>query len=159
MPRMKRLLSIIVLILCLTAGLHAADVTEIPFMPMIPDLMGQGGAATATARGWDSFFTNPAGFSRDGGNFPVLQAGAWLYTRPDRAIALAQGIITGGDPAGLFSLINEEVTDGGFGIGASMGIAYADKGLGLGMVIVTDSYFWGAPFLGLGGDVTATGGL
>jgi hypothetical protein len=159
MPRMKRLLSITVLILCVTAGLHAADVAEIAFLPMIPDLMGQGGAATATARGWDSFFTNPAGFSRDGGTFTVLQAGAWLYARPDRAITIAQGLIAGVDPAGLFSLINDEITDGGFGIGASTGIAYAGKGLGLGMVIVTDSYFWGPTLLGMGGDVTATVGF
>jgi hypothetical protein len=159
MPRMKRLLSVAVLLLCAVMALPAADVTETAFMPMIPDLMGQGGAAVATARGWDSFFTNPAGFSRDGGTFTVLEAGTWLYARPDRALALAQEVIANGAGPGLFSIINDEITGGGFGIGASTGIAYAAKGLGLGMVIVTDSYFWGPTLLGMSGDMTATVGF
>jgi len=159
MPRMKGFLSAIVLLLCAAAALSAADVTETAFMPMIPGVMGQGGASTATATGWDSFFTNPAGFSREGGGFTVLETGAWMYARPDRVVAMAQEFITSGASAGLFSAINDEITGGGFGIGASMGIAYAAKGLGLGMVIVTDSYFWGPTVLGVAGDVTATVGF
>jgi hypothetical protein len=159
MLRLKRFLTVAVLVLCAAASLHAADVTEIAFMPMIPDLMGQGGAATATAHGWDSFFTNPAGFSRDGGTFTVLQAGAWLYARPDRAISMAQEVIAGGASPGLFSLINDEITSGGFGIGASTGIGYAAKGLGLGMALVTDCYFWGPTILGLSGYLTETVGF
>lgn len=156
---MKRLLSIAVLLLGAAMVLTAADISETAFMPMIPGMMGQGGAATATAHGWDSFFTNPAGYSRDGGTFTVLEAGAWLYTRPDQAIALAQEYIAGGAGPGLFTIINDEITGGGFGIGASTGIGYAAKGLGLGMVIVTDSYFWGPTLLGMSGDVTATVGF
>jgi len=159
MPRMKRLTSVAAFLLCAAMALQAADVIETPFMPMIPGVMGQGGAATASARGWDSFFTNPAGFSREGGTFTVLEAGAWMYARPDRALAMAQEFIAGGASASLFSLINDEITSGGFGIGASAGIGYAAKGLGLGMVIVTDSYFWGPTMLGMGGDVTATVGF
>jgi hypothetical protein len=159
MPRMKRFLSAAILVLCAGLPLDAADVTETAFMPVIPGVMGQGGASTATASGWDSFFTNPAGFSREGGNFTVLETGAWLYARPDRALAMAQGLIGGGDAASLFPIINDEITGGGFGIGASMGIAYAAKGLGLGMAIVTDSYFWGPTLFGMSGDVTATIGF
>jgi hypothetical protein len=72
---------------------------------------------------------------------------------------MAQEVIAGGASTGLFSLINDQITGGGFGIGASTGIAYAAKGLGLGMVIVTDSYFWGPTLLGMTGDVTATVGF
>ena len=132
MPRMKRLTPVAAFLFCAAMALQAADVIETPFMPMIPGVMGQGGAATASARGWDSFFTNPAGFSREGGTFTVLEAGAWMYARPDRALALVQEYIAGGASAGLFSLINDEITSGGFGIGASTGIGYAAKGLGLG---------------------------
>jgi hypothetical protein len=159
MPRMKRLLPVAVLLLCGVMAVQAADVTETAFMPMIPNVMGQGGAATATASGWDSFFTNPAGFSREGGTFTVLEASAWMYARPDRALAIAQQIVGGATMVDLLPLMSGEITSGGFGIGASAGIGYAAKGLGLGMVIVTDSYFWGPTMLGMGGDVTATVGF
>jgi hypothetical protein len=159
MPRMKRLLFVALLTLCFTVTLPAADIYELGLSPVIPGLMAQGGAAVATARGWDSFFTNPAGFSRDGGTFTVLETGAWLYARPDRAITLAQQAFGAGPGPALYTLINDEITSGGFGLGASTGIAYAAKGLGLGMVIVTDSYFWGPTLLGMSGDITATVGF
>jgi len=152
---MKRLLTIVFLASLAAAALPAADIYEIGFSPVIPGLMGQGGAAVATARGWDSFFTNPAGFSRDGGNFTVLEAGTWLYASPDKLIGIAQEAIGGGLGAGLLPLINDEITGGGFGVGASAGIGYAAKGLGLGMVVVADSYFWGPTLLGMSGDLTA----
>jgi hypothetical protein len=159
MPRMKRLLATAFLVFFAVAALPAADINEIGFSPVIPSLMAQGGAAVATARGWDSFFTNPAGFSRDGGTFTVFEAGTWLYARPDRMIGLVQQALTGGMGAGMLTLVNDEITGGGFGVGASTGIAYAAKGLGLGMVIVADSYFWGPTLLGMSGDVTATVGF
>jgi hypothetical protein len=140
-------------------ALQAADVAETAFMPMIPSVMGQGGAKVATASGWDSFFTNPAGFSREGGTFTVLEAGAWMYARPDRALAVAQEYIANGTSAGLFSLVNDEITGGGFGIGGSTGIGYAAKGLGLGMALVTDCYFWGPTALGMSGYLTETVGF
>jgi len=156
---MKRLLTIVFLASLAAAALPAADIYEIGFSPVIPGLMGQGGAAVATARGWDSFFTNPAGFSRDGGNFTVLEAGTWLYASPDKLIGIAQEAIGGGLGAGLLPLINDEITGGGFGVGASAGIGYAAKGLGLGMVVVADSYFWGPTLLGMSGDLPATLGF
>lgn len=159
MPRMKRLLTAALLALLAAGALPAADIYEIGLSPVIPGLMAQGGAAVATARGWDSFFTNPAGFSRDGGNFTVLEAGTWLYASPDKLIGIAQQAMGGGLGAGLLTLINDEITGGGFGVGASAGIGYAAKGLGLGMVIVADSYFWGPTLLGMSGDLTGTIGF
>jgi hypothetical protein len=156
---MKRLLAVVLILLCAAMALQAADVAETAFMPMIPSVMGQGGAKVATASGWDSFFTNPAGFSREGGTFTVLEAGAWMYARPDRALAVAQEYIANGTSAGLFSLVNDEITGGGFGIGGSTGIGYAAKGLGLGMALVTDCYFWGPTALGMSGYLTETVGF
>ena len=156
---MKRFLVITAILAAITTVLPAADVFELGFIPMSPGMLAQGGAATATAHGWDSFFANPAGFSREGGNLTVLQTGAWLYARPDRAIALVQEVIASGASPALFTSISDEITTGGFGVGASMGIGYAGKGLGLGMAIIADSYFWGPTLLGMGGDLTATVGF
>lgn len=158
MPRPRPFLPIAALLL-LASSLPAADIAEIGFAPLSPDVMAQGGAATATAQGWDSFFANPAGFSREGGELTVLQTGAWMYARPDRAIALVQEVVTNGASASLFTAIGDEITGGGSGVGASMGIAYAGRGLGLGMAIVADSYLWGPTLLGMGGDLTATVGF
>ncbi len=159
MPRMKRFLVITALLVAIAAVLPAADVFELGFIPMSPGVLAQGGADTATAQGWDSFFSNPAGFSRGTGDLTILQTGAWLYARPDRVIALVQQVIASGASPAVFTSIGDEITGGGFGIGASMGIGYAGKGLGLGMAIITDSYFWGPTLLGMGGDLTATIGF
>jgi hypothetical protein len=159
MPHMKRFLVIAAFITAVTTVLPAVDVVELGFLPMNPAVMAQGGADTATAQGWDAFFSNPAGFSYGQGDLTILQAGAWLYARPDRAIALVQEVIASGASASLFTSIGDEITGGGFGVGASMGIGYAGKGLGLGMAIITDSYFWGPTLPGLAGDITATVGF
>ena len=57
---------IAMLLLCLGAGTAFANTfNEIPFVPMSPEIMGRGGSTIADARGYDSLFSNPAGFSRD----------------------------------------------------------------------------------------------
>ncbi|HSV92148.1 MAG TPA: hypothetical protein VLH81_03690, partial [Desulfobacterales bacterium] len=156
---MKRFLTIAALLTAAASALPAADVFELGFLPMSPAVMAQGGAATATAQGWDSFFANPAGFSRGDGNLTILQTGMWMYARPDRAIAMVQEVIAAGASPSLFTSIGDEITGGGFGVGASMGIGYAGKGLGLAMAIIADTYLWGPTLLGMGGDLTATVGF
>jgi hypothetical protein len=70
-----------------------------------------------------------------------------------------QEFLAGGASPALFTSIGDEITGGGFGVGGSMGIGYAGKGLGLGMAIIADSYLWGPTLLGMAGDLTATIGF
>ena len=66
------------LLLFLAAGMAFANTfNEIPFAPMGPEVLGRGGSAIADARGFDSLFFNPAGFSRDPSSFTLSSTSAW----------------------------------------------------------------------------------
>jgi hypothetical protein len=150
-----------VMLLFLGAGMafaHTFD--EIPFAPMSPAVLGRGGSAIADARGYDSLFNNPAGFSRDPSTFTMSSTSAWVYARPDELIGLA-GQFAGGTstPASIFNFLNNQVTRGGIGAGASWGIGYVGGGLGLGASIILDSVLSGPSLLGVTGDLTGTIGF
>lgn len=150
-----------VLLLLVGAGTAFADtINEIPFMPMGPEVMGRGGSAIADVRGYDSLFYNPAGFSRDPGTFTMSSTSSWVYARPDELIGLV-GEFAGGSstPTSIFTFLNDQVTRGGIGAGASWGIGYVSGGLGLGASLVLDSVLSGPSLLGVTGDLTATIGF
>ncbi len=154
-------LGIAVLLFALCSGsAFAATIAEIPFVPMSPEVMGMGGAFIADTHGYNSFFFNPAGFSRDPGSFTLLDASTWIYARPDQLFSLAAQSLAGtSSPAGVASFVNDQVTTGGLGFGASLGIGYVGNGLGLGLVIIEDSMLYGPTLLGVAGDLTATVGF
>jgi hypothetical protein len=158
---MKKTLVIGALISLLGSGLaFAGTIAEIPFVPMSPQVMGMGGSFIADAHGYDSFFYNPAGFSRSGGSFTLLSATTWAYSRPDELFALGQKLSGGtSSSSSTLNFLNNQVTTGGFGIGASAGIGYVGNGLGLGMMIIEDSYLYGSSLRGASGDLTATIGF
>ena len=149
------------LLLSASAGLSfAGTVSEIPFVPMSPEVMGMGGAFVADTHGFNSFFYNPAGFSRDTAAFTLLDATTWIYSRPDQLLDLALQSATGTASAGAAaSFIANQVTTGGLGIGASLGIGYVGNGLGLGLVIIEDSMLYGQSLFGVAGDLTVTVGF
>lgn len=49
-----------------------------PFAPENPSVMGRGGSFTANASGYNSFFTNPAGFAGEG-EFTLASANVWAF--------------------------------------------------------------------------------
>ena len=61
--------------------------------------------------------------------------------------------------AGIASFLNDQVTTGGVGIGASAGIGYVGNGLGLGTVLIVDSLLNGSSLLGASGNMTGTIGF
>ncbi len=143
------------LALCAAAGMaFSATLPEVPFAPAIPQIMGQGGSLNASAQGYASFFTNPAGFSRSPSELTIA-ADTWIYARPDNLLTLATAM-GGTEEPDIFGFINNEVTGGGIGVGALAGIGWAGKGLGIGAFLMVDSYLWGPTLLGVTGDVTAT---
>ncbi len=72
-----------------------------PFMPPNPTTMGMGGAYTANAEGYNSFFYNPAGFARKG-EFTLMSTNVYgvldktLYNIIAREL---QGVITNNPPS------------------------------------------------------------
>jgi hypothetical protein len=152
---------LIVLLIFVCAAVSAFAVDEPAFLPLLPQIMGEGGDLTASAHGYASLFTNPAGFSRTPGDFSVGMT-TWLYARPDRVLGFLTGL-AGSDPAAadadMFGFINKEVTDGGFGVGGLLGVGWAGNGIGLGAFVLMDSFIAGDPIFAAAGDLSATLGF
>jgi F plasmid transfer operon, TraF, protein len=146
-------------ILC-SASAFAAQITEPAFLPLSPQVMGQGGSYIADAQGYDAFFYNPAGFSRSNGAFTLTSSSTWVYARPDLLISqIAQNLAGTQTSSSLLNFINSQATTGGIGIGSSLGIGYVGGGFGLGAVLIFDSSLYGPTLLGVTGDLTATLGF
>ncbi|HET6451501.1 MAG TPA: hypothetical protein VFI08_09325 [Spirochaetia bacterium] len=143
-----------VLLLLATGGMaFATSYNEIPFIPMSPESLGSGGSEISDARGWDALFTNPAGFSRDPSAFTLSSSTAWVYARPDQLVNLVGQMASGASSSSaLINFMNNQVTAGGIGAGASWGIGYVGGGLGLGAALVLDSVLNGPSLLGVAGD-------
>ena len=143
-----------------TYGIFAAQIAEIPFVPLSPATMAQGGTSIATAQGYDALFSNPAGFSRGTGAFTLTSSTTWLYSRPDLLVSQLLQIASGTtSAAATFNFINSQVTTGGFGGGLSFGIGYVGEGLGIGAAFILDMMQYGQTILGMTGDLTATLGF
>ena len=116
-------------------------------------------ALSRTRGGYEAFFYNPAGFSREDGVF-TLSSMAWVYSRPDQLIAEALREASGTTtPAETFSVLSSQVTTGGFGAGSSIGVGFTEDGLGFGAALIVDSMLHGSTILGATGDLTATVGF
>jgi hypothetical protein len=155
----KRILAVLAAVV-IAAPVFAVDYVETAFVPVSPDVMGRGGSLVADVEGYDSLFFNPAGYSRGSGSLTLSEAGAWVYARPDAVFGLAQKYIAGtGSTSDLVGFLNDQVTSGGIGAGASFGIGYVGNGLGLGVVVIADSLLSGETLMGMSGDLTATIGF
>ncbi len=149
-----------VIFLLFSISAFAAQIDEAPFLPLSPAIMGQGGSYIASAEGYNSFFYNPAGFSRGNGAFTLTSSTSWIYARPDLFISqIAQNIVGTQTSSSLLNFINSQVTSGGLGAGSSLGIGYVGDGFGLGAVLILDSSMFGQTLLGVTGDLTATLGF
>jgi hypothetical protein len=171
----------VALIILLGAAVFAQSLPSTdPVVPQSPEVMAQGGSFTAVARGYNSLFTNPAGFARKGGSLTLASANAWVYARPDyrtlEQIADALSAESEEEQTELGLQIAKEQTEGywdedgnfhpggGVGFGSSSGVAFVGGGIGLGVTLTADAYLSGKRFpLGLNGYLDSnlgfTGGL
>lgn len=117
--------------------LWAEDRAMPAFAPRSPVIAAQGGAFTASASGYESLFTNPAGFASRGPAFTALSVNPWLYTEVRDLGRLA-------GPAGRGDYWADNVASGAGG-GMGFGIGYAGKGVGLGFLASGDGLFMGRP--------------
>jgi hypothetical protein len=154
----KRTAILLLAVFFSAVSVFAAD--EAAFLPMLPQIMGAGGDMTASAHGYAALFSNPAGFSRMPGDF-TFGVNTWVFARPDRAIDLVSSL--DGDQATLMGdvvgFVNEEITQGGFGVGGIMGVGWSGSGIGLGAFMLIDSFLSGPTIIGAEGDLTATLGF
>jgi hypothetical protein len=158
---MKRILFLLcTLCLLMPAAFSQDTVDDFLFKPLHPELLAQGNAFTAVAKGYHSLFTNPAGFGRKGANLTIVGVAPSLYFLPNEEnIAAFSGAIASGDMLNLVNVAGQFMFDGvdeegnkyrapGFGLGATTGIGFVGSGLGIGIINFTDVYGVGENQLG-----------
>lgn len=126
----------------LAAHLTAQTVrSEPPFQPLFPSSLAVGDALVASAQGFDSLFSNPAGFARGKPSFTLATAAAGLFA-PPTATNFDLLRTAWSSPATAAKTLGPLFDGGGFGASSAVGIGYTGSGLGLGLV--ASSEMWGA---------------
>jgi len=102
--------------------------------------MALGGSFTSIPTAQFSFFGNPAAFAAKKGSLTLIQTDAWAYVKPtsDNLDVLAE--LIGGDSNQAALAGSLMPTNNGFGGGASIGLGYAGKGLGIGIFAISDNW-------------------
>jgi len=149
---MKSMLSIFAVLLGLTAfGLARLGAQAFPeIAPKDAASMALGGSFVSLSSGYSSFYGNPAGFASDRGEFTISDLKTWAYLKPTSSnLAAASSLLGGGGDLGqTISTLNGLLTQNGLGGGASFGLGYSGKGLGIGIYTVSDEVASGATAFG-----------
>jgi F plasmid transfer operon, TraF, protein len=154
---MKKIILIIFITLILTGFSFGQTILDDPlFAPVRPEVIARGNAVTATVHGYDSLFTNPAGFSKEDGSFTLLTLNANPYFAPTAENMDGFTQAAGGDITSAVNLLSSIVVDNGIGANINTGIAIVGKGLGLGIVADVDAFGTGKTTLGTEVDVVGT---
>lgn len=157
---MKKTFLIALVAAVVAGGVFAKEISMAPFAPRSPVVMAQGGSYTAVASGYDSLFSNPAGFASPKGSLTIASAMPWVYGNP-KELGDASDTL---DTSQGISDYMEAASKNGVGAGTSAGIAYVGRGLGLGFIVSSDLFLAGNPFpAGIKGytsnDISLIGGL
>lgn len=143
---MKKWLACLMFVLyASTYGLSAETVRQKPFETFEPRVVAQGGSRTAVAEGYFSLFSNPAGFANGDGDVTLLSSSFWMHGDPEHAADMAR-LLKSGDGSDSLASLGGRFTGQGFGFGASLGMGYVRKGLGLGFTAAFDEYYQGPSF-------------
>ncbi len=160
---MKKI-TIVLLLLIIAVGISFGEepVTydDPLFAPVLPEIIGQGGAFTAKAHGYGALVTNPAGFSMKDGSFTLLTANAAPYFMPTEENIDSIELLMGDHPENEIEALTKIITQNGIGANVNVGgFGIVGKGLGLGVIIDADTYGSGKTALGssFDGALTATG--
>lgn len=149
----KALLLLLIFSIAGLGSLFAQKTFDSPvYAPITPEVIGQGGSFTAVAHGYNSLFTNPAGFAREGGSFTLLSATASPFFIPnDKDIDNLEKVMaaeTEQDISNALAGLEELITGNGIGAAGNAGIGLVGRGLGLGVVGNMDFYGRGETALG-----------
>ncbi len=138
---------LVLLILFVGAGFLLAQTTydEKALYPLSAEYMAQGGSFVSIAHGYNSLFTNPAGFAMPGGSLTLAALNAGVYADVPKLIEeqfasiLNLGKLDLSDIGSLITTLGPHL-DNGFGPDIAIGLGFAGKGLGLGVVASVDAY-------------------
>ncbi|MFP4330991.1 MAG: hypothetical protein ACLFP6_09745 [Spirochaetaceae bacterium] len=146
----------------LSLSLAADPIKQEPFIPFNPEVLGQGGSFAAVAEGYNSFFTNPAGYAlTEGAEATFPTSTTWVHAKPDAVLPMLAAVDgdnedeTGSTDEAVVNLLEEQLTTNGFGLGTSLGLGYIGERFALALNYGIDTYFYGRSFpLGLTGEST-----
>jgi len=152
---MRRLILVILIIAIPLAFAVADPIKENALIPLSPETVAQGESFTGVARGYNALFSNPAGFARKG-SLTLASATSWIYTNPMDVPDVISTLTSDFSQKDILNAVENQFTNNGFGVGASAGLGYVGRGLGLGATFSVDSFFKGDTFpLGIEGDINA----
>lgn len=139
---MKRT-TVILIGTAILASASFADETYPALTPKNATSMSLGGSFTSIPTAEFSFFGNPAAFAAKKGSLTLLSADAWAYVKPtsDNLDALSRLGEDGANQAAIAGSLMP--TNNGIGGGASAGIGYAGRGLGIGFFAISDNWAQG----------------
>jgi len=112
--------------------------------------MGLGGSFLSVTPGFVSLYGNPAGFAAAKSELTILDTSFWAYVKPnsDNISKFKQFLSGDQSEDETIALANDLLTENGLGGGASLGIGYVGKGLGLGFYAVSDEFASGETAMG-----------
>jgi hypothetical protein len=156
---MRKLYTILIIFTFVIGGLWAENIDEPAFVPVIPEVMAQGGSFTAVANGFNSLFYNPAGFASEDSDLTILSTTCWAYMNPASIGDVIDAMQTN-DQAIIAETVGGQITSGGIGVGTSAGLGLITGGLGVGAALIIDSNVYGGDnILDVSADFHATLGL
>jgi hypothetical protein len=120
-----------------SSTLWAIDYPELT--PKDPVTMALGGSFASVQTAESSFFGNPAYFASPKASFD-MSTDAWAYLQPTAAGLGAAAKVFSGSSNPVSGLASLMPSNDGVGGGASLGIGYAGKGIGMGLFAITDDF-------------------
>lgn len=145
---MKRLWS--VLLLPIAMGAFSQERYLAPYEPYGPEVLAQGGSYVAVAQGWNSLFSNPAGFACKTGNMFYLTSNTGTFLRLSD-ISKTVAFLKDGSfqnfnlfappPNPVLEFVSDVTTQNGLGFQETLGLGWVGNGLGLALVL--DSQLFG----------------
>lgn len=144
--KLLRILTISALILAVSSvALFAEDPVfdDRPVHQLSPQIEAMGGAFVPIARGYESLYTNPAGFSRKGGQLTFLNVNLGPYFLPTpEMISFAEEMAAGNggevDTEKIKELIQTLDLQNGSGTNFNAGLGFATHGIGIGLLTDLD---------------------
>jgi hypothetical protein len=146
--KILRILTISALILAVSSvALFAEDTVfdDKPVHQLSPQIEAMGGAFVPIARGYEALYTNPAGFSRKGGQLTFLNVNLGPYFLPTQEMISFAEEMANGDGGEVSSekiseLIQSIDLSKGTGANLNAGMGFAAYGIGFGLLTDLDLF-------------------
>ncbi len=136
----KKSLVVGVILVFVAAACYAQTmVSEPEFSPMVTAMAASGGVGVANPQGFSSLFVNPAGLASAPSTFTVLGVSPATYFLPGSSVRPYLGELST-DPADALAGLSPTIAANGIGGNLTVGLGYTGKGIGIGLMDVTDVY-------------------